>query len=228
MISIFIPVHNEGLIIEENTNKIIKFLNSKDINYEILFGENGSVDNTLKLVKKLNKKDPDKIKYITCNKRGIGRVFRRLITEYNFNYLVTVDMDLSHDLNFIIEATELLKKGYDIVIGFKKGVNQKRLWYRKLFTNVNILMCRYLLGLPYKDFGAGAKSYSSEFLKGKENYIDNLSFFTTKLFFYGKKEKAKISQVPVYCSDTRKSKLNVVTLPLYITYHIIKFALIRK
>ncbi len=229
MITIFIPVHNEEKIIERNTRKLIDFLDKKKISYEIFFGNNGSIDSTLDKIRIIQKRHPDKIRYNSCEKRGIGSSFRELIKKGNFNNIVTVDIDLSHDLNFISKSKELLKQGYDVIIGYKSGFTRDREWYRKLFTLINIKMCRFFLGLKYKDYGAGAKAYSKTFLKERWRLIDQKSFFVTKLLFYAKKESLNVKQIPVICNDTRrKSRCNVFTLPIYISINIIKLSLLRK
>jgi len=228
MITIFIPVHNEEKIIEKNTHKLIKFLKKKNIEHEIFFGNNGSIDSTLEKIKELKSIYPDLIRYNSVTKRGIGIVFRKFIKEENFRFLITVDIDLSHDLKFILESRKLLKQGYDLIIGYKTGYTKRRLWYRKLLSRFNIIFTRVILKLKYKDYGSGAKAYSYHFLKNKYKEIDNRSFFVTKLYYLAEKEKVKVKEVPVSCSDTRKSKLNVFTLPIYIIYSTLKFAILKK
>ena len=44
--SVVIPIYNEEEILEESTNAIFSICKSMEIDFEIIFSENGSTDNT--------------------------------------------------------------------------------------------------------------------------------------------------------------------------------------
>ncbi|MFB6088715.1 MAG: glycosyltransferase, partial [Candidatus Aenigmatarchaeota archaeon] len=51
--TIIIPVYNEKDCIEENTIKLVDFLDTLDVSYEIIIGNNGSTDSTPRKGKEL-------------------------------------------------------------------------------------------------------------------------------------------------------------------------------
>ena len=53
--SIVIPIYNEEEIIKESTNAIFAICNRTGLNFEIIFSENGSTDNTKKIAEELAK-----------------------------------------------------------------------------------------------------------------------------------------------------------------------------
>ena len=77
-ISICIPVYNEEKNILITTEKILSILNNQlySYDYEIIFTDNNSKDNTQELIKNLRKENP-KIKYVRFKKN----------LEYDFNIL---------------------------------------------------------------------------------------------------------------------------------------------
>src|SRR3989338_8812156 len=160
MSTIIMPVCNEEDIIVKNTKKLISFLKKNRINHEIILCNNGSTDNTLRLAKELEKKYKN-IKVISTPEKGVGTVFKKAVKLAKYNNIISQDMDLSTDLNFILEASKLLKK-YDIVIGSKKMGSQKRSFFRKIPSTIFISLVRLLLKLPYKDYSMAAKAYKKE------------------------------------------------------------------
>lgn len=222
MLTIFIPVLNEEAILEQNFYKLKKFLDSKKTKYRIYFGINGSTDKTLQIVKKLQSKFPQLISYDETKLFGIGRAFRKFIENQNFEKVITVDIDLSHDLNFIIKANKLLDEGNDLIIGYKSSKIEKRSIKRKIISFFYRFLVRYFLGIKYKDTACGAKGYSGKFLKGKEKFIDDEIFHVISLIKEGEKEKRKIVEVPVEVNDTRKSKLELTKSCVYMGKRIFK------
>ena len=51
--SIVIPIYNEEEILEESTNAIFSICKRMGIDFEIIFSENGSTDNTKKIASEL-------------------------------------------------------------------------------------------------------------------------------------------------------------------------------
>lgn len=206
-LSIIIPVLNEEKLIQKNTIKLISFLNSKNLDYEIFLCNNGSKDNTLNLAKDLKKKH-DQVRVIHNTKRGVGRVFKEAVKKSKYNNIVSVDMDLSIDLEFIPKSLELLKE-YDLIIGSKKMGSQKRSIIRKLPSTIFILLVRFLLHLPYNDYSLAAKAYKKEVILDNLGIIDDGTSYVINLIYLAKKNKRGIIEIPVKCVDNRESKFNL-------------------
>ena len=109
-ISVIVPCYNEEKalpIFYEELNKIIE-KDFEGINFEILFVDDGSKDNTLNVIKDLKKKDI-RIKYITFS-RNFGKEAAILAGLENATgeYVVMMDADMQ-------DPPALLKEMYDIV-----------------------------------------------------------------------------------------------------------------
>ena len=73
--SIVIPIYNEEEILEESTNAIFSLCKRMGIDFEIIFSENGSTDNTKKIADKLVNKYSE-IKIISNPEPNYGNALK--------------------------------------------------------------------------------------------------------------------------------------------------------
>jgi|TARA_B100001971_G_scaffold206107_1_gene224448 glycosyltransferase involved in cell wall biosynthesis len=221
--SIIIPVYNEETIITENTERLIEFLNQKKLKYEIFLCNNGSTDDTLKLAKRLEKRYRN-INMISIPNKGVGTVFKKAVKLAKYDNIISVDMDLSTDLNFIPASIKLLEK-YDIVIGSKKMGSQKRSFLRTMPSTIFIFLVKLFLNLPYNDYSMAAKAYKKEAIIKHIDKVDYGTSYVIDLIYFAKRDKRKIIEIPVNCIDKRKSKFNLLHESLYRFKNLIKLAI---
>jgi len=98
--SIIIPVYNEADIIVENTKTLMAYLMRRHKTFEIIIGSNGSVDNTVPLGEALAEQYP-LVSFFHLEQRGVGYAFRQAVEMARYDFVVSLDMDLSIDLGFI-------------------------------------------------------------------------------------------------------------------------------
>jgi glycosyltransferase involved in cell wall biosynthesis len=222
--TIIIPVYNEEKLIVKNITDLVSFLDKKDLkNYEIIIGNNGSTDGTAEKGGELARMFLKKVRFFSINKKGVGRVFKKAVKLAKYENIVSQDMDLSTDLDFIPTAIELLKK-CDIVIGSKKMGSQKRSFLRKIPSAFFIFIVKLLLGLPYEDYSMAAKAYKKEAIIRHINKVDYGTSYVIDLIYFAKKDKRKAIEIPVRCIDERVSKFNILHESLYRLNNLIKLA----
>ncbi len=212
-LSVVIPVYNEQKILVKNTEKLMRFLESKKYKYEIILSDNGSTDNTYPLSKKLEKKHPDKIKAISIQKRGVGAAFRNALKKSSYNKVISLDMDLSTDLGFVPMCLDELKRS-SVVIGTKKE-SQKRPVIRKIISKPYIMMTNLLLGMRFSDYSIGAKGYRKSDIIDFSKYLDDDSFYVVELIHLSNKSGKRISEIAIRCHDNRESKFNLFNEVIY-------------
>ena len=117
IISVIVPCYNEEKALpffyEEFCNV---FKNMKNIDYELIFIDDGSKDNTLNIIKAYNKLDK-KVRFISFS-RNFGKEAAILAgLEYsNGDYVTLMDADLQDPPSMLPKMYEiLLKEDYDIV-----------------------------------------------------------------------------------------------------------------
>ena len=118
-ISVIIPAYNEEKMIAKTANTISGILEEAKIEYELLFINDGSKDNTwTEIVKQANQNN--KIKGV-CFSRNFGKeaaMFAGL--DYAIgDCVVLIDCDLQHPPEKILEMYALWEQGYEVVEGVK-------------------------------------------------------------------------------------------------------------
>jgi len=208
-----IPVYNEEAIIVANTERLLAFLDGLGRDYEVIIGSNGSRDSTTALGVDLTRRFP-RVSFFHTPQRGVGLAFREFVKRARYPLLISVDMDLSIDLDFICTALDLLET-HEIVVGSKKLGNQERSWLRKAGSDLFLRIARILLGMAYEDYSIAAKAYRVETLKRFADRIDGGSAYVLEICFLTQRSGGRVVQVPVSCEDWRKSKFNLLHEALY-------------
>src|SRR3989442_6937186 len=119
-LSIVVPVMNEEQNVRPLYQKLSDQLNSLGQNYEVLFVDDGSTDNTFRELKTLHEEHPATIRVIRF-RRNFGKTpalvagFSRCRGEIIF----TMDGDLQDDPEAIPNFLAKLDEGYDLVSGWK-------------------------------------------------------------------------------------------------------------
>ena len=113
LLSVIIPVHNE----QDNVLPMIKALNNtlEDLSYEILFIDDGSIDDTLKIIKEASQYD-NRIRFISFTRNfGHQNALKAGYDVAQGDCVVTLDGDMQHPPEFIPKMVMLWKDGVDII-----------------------------------------------------------------------------------------------------------------
>lgn len=120
-LSVVIPVYNEENIIESTVTEVEKILRQLDYAYEIILVDDGSNDNTWKIIEKLGKsRQGGDFKGILFS-RNFGKE-AALVAGLAYSKgkaVITMDSDLQHPPEKIPEFIMEWEKGYKIVEGIK-------------------------------------------------------------------------------------------------------------
>ncbi len=221
--TVVIPVYNEEEIIEENTGKLIKFLDRLNEPYRIIIGDNGSTDSTYTKGKELMKRHPGKVIFFHVRKKGsVGTVFRESVAISPYEKIISVDMDLSTDLDFIPRCARLLDE-CSMVIGSKRVGSQERPLIRKIASGVFICLVKMLLGMSFRDYSLSCKGYRKSDIADSLDLIDKGSSYVISIAYMIKRKGLKIKEVPVSCLDIRRSKFNIFDESIYRLRNLIVF-----
>ena len=213
-LSVFLPVYDEENILIPNTVRLITYLDANQSNYEIIIGSNGSRDRTPALSRMLSERYNQVVSF-HLKEKGVGDAFKHGVQIARGRIIVSLDMDLSANLSFIERAVELLDADYDIVVGSKKMGHESRSVFRKLGSDLFILMARMLMGLPFEDYSIGAKAYKRDLLLSNIDRIDRGTSYVLNIIQAACRNGKKVIEIPVRCEDHRQSKFNIVREGLY-------------
>lgn len=169
-VSIVIPVINEAESIPELSEWIEKVMKENNYSYEVIYVDDGSTDNTWKVVEEQSRKNSNfkgiKFQRNYGKSAGLNEGFRSA----QGDVIITMDGDLQDSPDEIPELRRILLEGdYDIVSGWKKKRYDNTLTKNipsKFFNWVT----RRVSKIQLHDFNCGLKAYRNKVVKSIEVY----------------------------------------------------------
>lgn len=201
-----IPVFNEAAILRQNVLELGKYLETVGP-YEILIGSNGSTDATVEICEQLARED-SRIRYFAIDQKKVGVVFQRFLQEARSDALVSVDMDLSIDLDFIPRSLRLLEQ-HDLVIGSKKLGVENRSFVRRLGSDLYIWTVRALYRMESHDYSLAAKAYRVPFFRPFAQQLSDHTNYVVDCVYLARRYHGRSTEIPVACDDHRPSRFNL-------------------
>jgi dolichol-phosphate mannosyltransferase len=240
---ILLPAFNEEESLPRLLPKIAKFCEESNYNYEIVVVNDGSLDNTSKLLEEYSQKMPIKPVNHSIN-RGLGETerdgFEYIATHCSSeDIIIRMDCDDTHEPMYMPDHVNRMLEGFDVVVSsrFQKGGGQLGVnRYRTFISACANLFMKTLFSIEgVKDFSCGYRSYRGKILKDAISVYGNgfiqlkgLGFTSTletiiKLKLLG----AKFSEIPFvlrYDQKISSSKMisSITTLGYFtmaILYH---------
>ena len=189
-LSFVIPVYNEQDSLKQLYSEIIE--NIKEYEYEIIFIDDGSTDESYNILQKLADDDKN-VKLIKFRKNfgksaGLNIGFGAAEGDIVF----TMDADLQDDPKEIPQFIKKLEEGYDMVTGWKVKRRDpiSKTWPSKLYNNVTSNTFK----LKLHDYNCGYKAYKKEVIDELDIYGEMHRYIpalTDSLGF-------KIAEIPVH------------------------------
>jgi glycosyltransferase involved in cell wall biosynthesis len=162
-LSIVVPLYNEEESLKPLFEEIRKGVRNINMEYEILFVDDGSTDGSLNIIKELSKRDT-RVKYISFRKNyGKSAALNVGFKNATGDVVITMDADLQDDPLEIPNLLKKLEEGYDLVSGWKK-VRYDPFIKRNSSKFFN-WVTRIFSGIKIHDFNCGLKAYRSEVTK---------------------------------------------------------------
>ena len=196
---IIIPTYKE----KPNINIIYRRIRSNNSKSDILFIDDNSPDKTAEEIKKIIKIDKKVFILERDKKLGIGSAHKdgfQWAIKKKYNYVTTIDADLSHEPELIPNMIKKLDK-YEIILTgrfLKKDTLKEWTLIRRIITKSRHIVIKILLGIPYDSSGAFRvynfeKIKITDLFKAKDN---GYSYFWESLYFLHKKNY-KILEIPM-------------------------------
>ena len=223
-LSFVIPCFNASKFINQNIDRLIKFLKKKKYKYEIILIDDGSLDNTLFKLKQLRSKFKN-IK-ILKNDRNYGKSFsvRHGLKKSKYKNIVLIDCDLPY-FNNLDKVIEEIFNGNDFVLINRRNKNSKIInkfdFYkilRKIVGHIIGKIFYFLLDLNISgaDTQAGLKAFKKTQTFNKCKFISTKFFLDVELINLYSVLNKKIKSIPVKFSYSEISSINVFDLKNFI------------
>ncbi|GKX65419.1 glycosyltransferase family 2 protein [Inconstantimicrobium mannanitabidum] len=132
LISIIVPMYFEEEVAQECYNRLTKVMKESQLNYELIFVNDGSTDKTLPILKEIALKD-ERAKVISFSRNfGHQNAVTAGIFAATGDALVIIDADLQDPPELIPDLVAKWQEGYDVVYA-KRKQRKGETWF-KLFT----------------------------------------------------------------------------------------------
>jgi len=191
MISIVIPIYNEEANIEKLTESILTALS--DIEYEVLFINDGSTDNSEKEIQEKIKSNSH-IKLINLRRNyGQTAAMQAGFDHSKGNIVIPMDGDLQNDPKDIPMLIEKINEGYDVVSGWRKIRSDKK-FTRIIPSKIANMLISKISGIHLHDYGCTLKAYRKDILNDIKLYGEMHRFIP----IYASWEGARVTEVAVH------------------------------
>ncbi len=168
-ITVLIPLLNEEESIGELAAWIKKVMKENNFSYEILFIDDGSTDNSWKVIEEMSAETPE-IKGIRFSRNyGKSGALHIGFEKAQGDVVITMDADLQDSPDEIPELYRMcIEDGYDLVSGWKKKRYDPI--SKTIPTKFYNWTTRRMSGIKLHDFNCGLKAYKNDVIKNIEVY----------------------------------------------------------
>jgi len=202
--SIVIPIFNEEEILEESTNAIFSLCKRMEIDFEIIFSENGSTDKTKSIAEELTNKHRE-IKIISNPEPNYGNALKTGFKIAKNDLVISFDIDYYSE-SFLREALNLESQYSGITASKRLGSSEDgRRFIRRLATNFFVILLKTLFGTKLSDTHGMKAIKKSEIEKFLPKVVSTQDIFDTELLIRIEKNGGKIKEVPAKVNEIRPS-----------------------
>ncbi len=204
--SLVVPVHNEAGLLRANASVLSEYLARHFSSYEIILVENGSVDDTSAVARRLGEA-VDGVRVVELEEACLGEALKAGVRSAAHDRVVYFPIDLSVDLGFIPESVRLLDE-YSLVVGSKRlngGLDHRPLHRRALSRGYHWLV-RRLLRTSLTDTTCVKAYRRSCFLELAALVPSRSQVFETELVVEARRRGYSVKEVPVAVDDRRPSR----------------------
>ena len=218
-ILIFVATYNEA----ENISSFIEKVLELNINLDLLIIDDNSPDKTWEIVNSYKKKNNNIQLIKREDKHGLDTAHKlafNYATENNYDYLITLDADLSHDPTKIPNFLNELEN-HAFVIGsryMKNGKNEMKLG-RYLLSIFGNKIIKLILGINCDEFTSSYRGFNLNNLKNFDiNKVSSkgYSFFMETVYLVNFTGNS-IKQIPIRFKDRAKGDSKIPKIELFRT-----------
>lgn len=153
-VSVVIPLYNEEPNIRSVYNELTAVLNADHLDYELIFVNDGSTDNSATVLSELQAADK-RVKAIgIASNSGQGYAIFSGIKEARKPYVAFIDCDMQSNPADIPPMLALCEK-YDVVFGWRSKREDTAL--KRLSSKAGNILMRLIFGVEVKDAGCSLK-----------------------------------------------------------------------
>ncbi len=205
-LSLFLPVLDEEENLRPMHAKIAAALDALGKTAEVIYVDDGSTDNSLKVLKEIAATD-GRVRVVSLRRNyGQTAAMSAGIDAARGEILIPMDADLQNDPADIKRLLDKLDEGYDVVSGWRKN-RQDKLISRKIPSQIANRIISWIGGVPLHDYGCSLKAYRREVIQDVKLYGEMHRFIPIYASWAG----ARVTEIPVdhHARTMGKSKYGI-------------------
>lgn len=212
-LSVIIPAYNEEKSIQSTLLKVDDFLCGQKYGYEIIVIDDGSKDETYKIVRNIE----NRVRNLTVlkNKKNLGKGYsvRKGMLAAKGKFRLFMDADNSTSINQIKNFIPFLEEGYEAVIGDRSlresVILKNQPAYKQILGNIGNIFVKVLTVSGINDTQCGFKCFSDRFVeKVFPGLVINRWGFDMEILAIADKFGYRIKTVPIVWKNGGKSNVH--------------------
>ena len=126
-----LPAYNEEQMLAKTCRTLKKILDLAEINYELVIVDDGSTDQTWKIIEETAEKDRNVTGVHFSRNFGKEAAIVAGLAQASGNAVAVMDCDLQHPPEVLVKMYRLWEQGYEVVEGIKKSRGTETVFHRK-------------------------------------------------------------------------------------------------
>ena len=205
-VSLVIPCLDEEVSIVETIKRARQVFDTMNLsNYEIILVDDGSTDRSAELALS---EGAEVVQH--PHTAGYGKAIKDGIYKAKHDTIVTSDADGTYPLEEIPKLIKEYQKGFDMVVGARKGRQYEGTWHKKILRYLLKCIVQFTTGRPIPDINSGLRVFSRKTAMPFFNRLCNTFSFSTGMTLAYMMNVKYVAHVPIpYGNRVGKSKVRI-------------------
>lgn len=217
-LSVIIPAYNEEARIGKTVSSIDRFLNQRPDGYEIVVVDDGSSDQTQRIVRDLSERIPEIRLIAHAKNHGKGWAVRSGMLNARGAFRLFMDADGSTSINHWIGLRDSIEMGADVAVGSRHAhgavIQKRQSLHRVVLGFVFRELVRMLFRFEIHDTQNGFKAFTAEAAQRifKRQTVKGWAF-DVEVLAIAKRLGYSIVEIPIVWIDDERSKVKALSMP---------------
>ncbi|HEY3084111.1 MAG TPA: dolichyl-phosphate beta-glucosyltransferase [Candidatus Dormibacteraeota bacterium] len=227
MLSIVIPCKDEEQRLPRTIEEIHRYLDGKDVEYELILVDDGSLDGTRQVMDEAAERHPSVRVEALPHNRGKGRALATGVGVARGDEILLTDADLSTPIEELAKLQAALEKGAGIAIGSRalraSRVEVSQPIYRVLMGKAFNLIVQAVLLPGIWDTQCGFKLFRADVAHRVFAGLVTDGFgYDPEVLYRARRQGVKIAEVPVVWRNSAPTKVSPIRSSFDMLRHVIR------